>query len=67
MPQTPLEACVPMILGMVDSLAGPLPGCFRRPCKGATVPDGRVLCQHDRKFTSLSQFMLKDAKRQTIF
>ena len=28
----PLEACVPVILGMVDSLAGPSPGCFRRPC-----------------------------------
>ena len=24
-PQTPLEACVPMILGMVDSLARPSP------------------------------------------
>ena len=32
MPTDPLEACAPMILGMVDSLAGPTPGCFRRPC-----------------------------------
>jgi len=24
-PQIPLEACVPVILGMVDSLAGPSP------------------------------------------
>ena len=25
-PQTPIEACVPMILGVVDSLAGPSSG-----------------------------------------
>jgi len=30
-PKSPLEACLPMILGMVDSLAGPSPGCFRWP------------------------------------
>ena len=28
----PLEACVPVILGMVYSLARPSPSCFHRPC-----------------------------------
>jgi len=32
MPPDPLEACVPMILGMVDCLARPSPCCFRWPC-----------------------------------
>ena len=31
MPPDPLEACVLVILGMIDSLAGPSPGYFCRP------------------------------------
>ena len=31
MPPDPLKACVPVILGMDDSLARPSPGCFCQP------------------------------------